>query len=190
MTKRFKAEELKTWNLLTRTDKFYHYNSLRLAIIWSTGFLVRYLFLFPFRFIITFLGINWFVICTYLISCIPEGPLKRWIYYHASIFCFKILSRGFSGIINFHNIENKAKAGGICVANHTSPIDVVVLHCDNTYALVGQRQGGLLGVIQRALSRASHHIWFERFEVSCIYINIYKLIYILTKMNFFFLNIL
>ena len=27
--------------------------------------------------------------------------------------------------------------GGICVANHTSPIDVLVLACDNAYALVG-----------------------------------------------------
>ncbi len=32
--------------------------------------------------------------------------------------------------------ENRAKGGGICVANHTSPIDVVILGCDNTYAMV------------------------------------------------------
>ncbi len=32
--------------------------------------------------------------------------------------------------------ENKARGGGICVANHTSPIDVVILGCDNTYAMV------------------------------------------------------
>ena len=78
------------------------------------------------------------------------------------------MSRGFSGIINFHNPENRARGGGICVANHTSPIDVVILHCDNAYALVGQSQGGLLGVLQRALARASHHIWFERSEVNKI----------------------
>ncbi len=33
--------------------------------------------------------------------------------------------------------ENKAKGGGICVANHTSPIDAILLACDNCYALVG-----------------------------------------------------
>lgn len=29
---------------------------------------------------------------------------------------------------------------------------------------VGQRHGGFLGIFQRALSRASAHIWFERSE--------------------------
>lgn len=53
---------------------------------------------------------------------------------------------------------------GICVANHTSPIDVMILGMDNVYALIGQRQPGLLGIMQRALSRASAHIWFERSE--------------------------
>lgn len=52
------------------------------------------------------------------------------------------------------------------MANHTSPIDVAVLACDNCYALVGQRQGGFLGVLQRALGRAASHIWFERFEIT------------------------
>uniref|UniRef100_A0A915IF76 Phospholipid/glycerol acyltransferase domain-containing protein n=1 Tax=Romanomermis culicivorax TaxID=13658 RepID=A0A915IF76_ROMCU len=59
-----------------------------------------------------------------------------------------------------------AKPAGICVANHTSPMDVQVLSMDNCYALVGQKQGGLLGLIQRALNRASDHIWFERAEVN------------------------
>lgn len=40
-----------------------------------------------------------------------------------------------------------------------------ILACDNCYALVGQRQGGFLGVLQSALQRASNHIWFERFEI-------------------------
>lgn len=75
------------------------------------------------------------------------------------------MSRGFSAIIQYHDVENRARGGGICVANHTSPIDVVILHCNNPYALVGQLQGGLIGVIQRALNRATHHIWFDRFQV-------------------------
>ena len=40
-----------------------------------------------------------------------------------------------------------------------------MLACDNCYALVGQRQGGFLGILQAALQRASNHIWFERFEI-------------------------
>lgn len=60
--------------------------------------------------------------------------------------------------------ENRAKGGGICVANHTSPIDTIVLGCDNVYAMVGQAQGGFMGTMQRAMSRAEHHIWFQRSE--------------------------
>lgn len=29
---------------------------------------------------------------------------------------------------------------------------------------IGQRHGGFLGILQRALARASPHIWFERGE--------------------------
>lgn len=34
------------------------------------------------------------------------------------------------------NRENKPKKGGICVANHTSPIDIVILCNDGCYAMV------------------------------------------------------
>lgn len=35
--------------------------------------------------------------------------------------------------------ENKPKNGGICVANHTSPIDVIILASDGCYAMVPTR---------------------------------------------------
>jgi glycerol-3-phosphate O-acyltransferase 3/4 len=28
--------------------------------------------------------------------------------------------------------------------------------------MIGQKHGGVLGAIQKAVSRCSHHIWFER----------------------------
>ncbi|XP_016390276.1 glycerol-3-phosphate acyltransferase 4-like [Sinocyclocheilus rhinocerous] len=61
--------------------------------------------------------------------------------------------------------ENKPKNGGICVANHTSPIDVIILASDGCYAMVGQIHGGLMGLIQRSMVKACPHIWFERSEV-------------------------
>jgi glycerol-3-phosphate O-acyltransferase 3/4 len=33
------------------------------------------------------------------------------------------------------------------------------------FVQIGQRHGGFLGILQRALARASPHIWFERSEV-------------------------
>lgn len=44
--------------------------------------------------------------------------------------CFLYLSHGM------HNRENRPKKGGICVANHTSPIDIVILANDGCYAMV------------------------------------------------------
>ncbi|KAK8386538.1 hypothetical protein O3P69_010875 [Scylla paramamosain] len=85
VTKRFSAEELTSWNFLTRTNCQYEFISVRLTIFWVVGFILRYFLLLPLRIIILLIG-------------------------------------------------------------------------------VGQRHGGFLGIFQRALSRASAHIWFERSE--------------------------
>jgi len=66
-------------------------------------------------------------------------------------------------VITYHNTENRPKSG-ICVANHTSPIDVCILASDTAYALTGQKHGGFLGYCQAQLSKASSQIWFERGE--------------------------
>lgn len=56
--------------------------------------------------------------------------------------------------------QNRPK-NGIVVANHTSPIDVMILSCDNCYSMIGQRHNGVLGLIQKAVSRCSHHVIFK-----------------------------
>jgi len=78
----------------------------------------------------------WLTICTAIVGYVPEGKFKRWLNYHVSVMCFGVLSSALSAVITYHNPENRPKCG-ICVANHTSPIDVLVLACDNCYALVG-----------------------------------------------------
>lgn len=165
VTMRFDAEELPAWNLLTRTNKNYQFISCRLTCIWGLGFFLRYCILFPLRCFITFFGVCWLLLCTSIVGCLPEGRFKRWLYWHASILCFRVFGCACSAIVTYHNKENRAVNGGICVANHTSPIDVVILASDNSYALVGQSHGGFLGVLQRGLARATAHIWFERGEV-------------------------
>ena len=37
----------------------------------------------------------------------------------------------------YHCRENRAKCGSVCVANHTTPIDIVMLAVDNSFTLVG-----------------------------------------------------
>ncbi|KAJ8970806.1 hypothetical protein NQ314_001019 [Rhamnusium bicolor] len=106
----------------------------------------------------------WLTLCTALVGYVKPSDFKQRLNRYVSIMCFGILSRAISSVVTYHNEENKPK-NGICVANHTSPIDVLILMCDNCYSLIGQRHGGFLGLLQRALARASPHIWFERSEV-------------------------
>ena len=75
--------------------------------------------------------------CTAIVGFIPDSPRKRWMIRLISIHCFGFLSCALSAVINYHNIENRP-FNGICVANHTSPIDVLVLMCDNCYSLVSK----------------------------------------------------
>ena len=46
-----------------------------------------------------------------------------------------MLGGALSAVVTYHDTENRPK-GGICVANHTTPIDVLILACDNAYSLV------------------------------------------------------
>ncbi|KAK7109506.1 glycerol-3-phosphate acyltransferase 3-like isoform X2 [Littorina saxatilis] len=164
VTHRFNAGELASWNLLTRTNTGYQLTSARLTVLWCIGFLVRYCVLFPFRLILAAVAIIWLVVSTAFLGYFPPSPLKRSMYSRVSLMSFRIMARACSAVITFHNQENRVK-NGICVANHTSPIDVFMLSCDNCYALVGQAHGGLLGLLQRALGRATSHVFFERSEV-------------------------
>ncbi|KAL3076067.1 hypothetical protein niasHS_012880 [Heterodera schachtii] len=165
VTSRFKAEQLASWNMLTRTSvSFYQFLSWKLTILWGVGFLFRYLFLLPMRLVVFSVSLLTVVLGTAVVGLFPNSRLKRWLNEKLMLVVMRIGSRAFSALIFFHDSHNKAQSGGICVANHTSPIDVVILGSDTAYALIGQKHGGVIGLIQRALSRASSQIWFERSE--------------------------
>ncbi|XP_052773279.1 glycerol-3-phosphate acyltransferase 3-like [Mya arenaria] len=165
VTQRFTAEELQSWNLLTRTDNGYQFISMRLTILWGAGCVVRYGILLPFRMVLCIFGLLFLIMSTFLIGYIPEGEMKRKLNSTFSLMSHRILCRAMSATVTFHNSPICKPLRGICVANHTSPLDVVILSCDNCYAMVGQSHGGFLGIMQRALSRATSHIWFERSEI-------------------------
>uniref|UniRef100_A0A3Q1F153 Glycerol-3-phosphate acyltransferase 4 n=1 Tax=Acanthochromis polyacanthus TaxID=80966 RepID=A0A3Q1F153_9TELE len=154
VTKRFSAEELESWNLLTRSNYNFHYISLRLTVLWGLGLLIRYGFLLPLR----PLDMN-------LLLYSPFYRMKNFLSEKVHLMCYRICVRALTAIITYHDSENKPKNGGICVANHTSPIDVIILASDGCYAMVGQIHGGLMGVIQRSMVKACPHVWFERSEV-------------------------
>ncbi|XP_025986549.1 glycerol-3-phosphate acyltransferase 3 isoform X1 [Solenopsis invicta] len=165
VTSRFEAEELKNWNLLTRTNRSYEFISWKLTFIWMFGFFLRYCFLLPLRIFICFVGVLYLVVVTFFIGFLPNGRIKRWANHQGTVISFRIMSRALSAQITIHNPEYKPKKGGVCVSNHTTTFDVCILSTQTTFSLIGQRHGGFLGILQRALARASPHIWFERSEV-------------------------
>ncbi|XP_029371372.1 glycerol-3-phosphate acyltransferase 3 isoform X1 [Echeneis naucrates] len=165
VTQRFSSEELASWNLLTRTNQNFHYISLRLTIIWGLGVVIRYGVLFPLRITLAVIGLTWLVIGTTLVGILPESRAKSWLSEVVHLTCYRICARGLSATIQYHNKENRPQKGGICVSNHTTPIDVVILANDGCYAMVGQVHGGLMGVIQRSMVRSCPHVWFERSEM-------------------------
>uniref|UniRef100_A0A668ATR4 Glycerol-3-phosphate acyltransferase 4 n=1 Tax=Myripristis murdjan TaxID=586833 RepID=A0A668ATR4_9TELE len=160
VTKRFSAEELESWNLLTRSNYNFHYISLRLTVLWGLGVLIRYGFLLPLRYL-HYLQNQSSILLFYPPAC----RMKNFLSEKVHLMCYRICVRALTAIITYHDRENKPKNGGICVANHTSPIDVIILASDGCYAMVGQIHGGLMGVIQRSMVKACPHIWFERSEV-------------------------
>ncbi|XP_038132520.1 glycerol-3-phosphate acyltransferase 3 [Cyprinodon tularosa] len=165
VTQRFSSEELASWNLLTRTNQNFYYISLRLTIIWGLGVFVRYCILFPLRIALAAIGLSWLVVGTSVVGFLPESRAKNWLSELVHLTCYRICARGLSATVHYHNKENRPQKGGICVANHTTPIDVVILANDGCYAMVGQIHGGLLGVIQRSMVRSCPHVWFERSEM-------------------------
>uniref|UniRef100_A0A8C2AML2 Glycerol-3-phosphate acyltransferase 3 n=1 Tax=Cyprinus carpio TaxID=7962 RepID=A0A8C2AML2_CYPCA len=165
VTQRFTSEELASWNLLTRTNNNFCYISVRLTIIWGLGVFIRYCILLPLRITLAVIGLSWLVIGTILVGLLPSSNVKNWLSDLVHITCYRICARGLSATIRYHNKENRPKKGGICVANHTSPIDIVILANDGCYAMVGQVHGGLMGVLQRSIVRSCPHVWFERSEM-------------------------
>lgn len=163
VTQRFEGEELKSWNLLTRTNHKFRFINWKLTFFWGFGCFFRYCVLLPGRVAIFIVGLLYMAIGMSIIGPFKDGPFKRWLNHQITTSCFQVLGGAISAVITYHHPENRPKSG-ICVANHTSPIDVLILACDNAYALTGQKHGGFLGYFQSTLSKASAQIWFQRSE--------------------------
>ncbi|XP_075277259.1 glycerol-3-phosphate acyltransferase 3 isoform X1 [Opisthocomus hoazin] len=165
VTRRFSSEELVSWNLLSRTNANLHHVSWQLTVVWVTGILIRYCLLMPFRVCLAVFNILLLVFTTTVVGQFPNGRVKCWLSNQVQMICATLGVRCLGGLVHFHNRENRPQEGGICVANHTSPLDVLILASDGCYSLVGQAHGGLLGLIQKSCMQTSRHVLFERSEM-------------------------
>lgn len=139
--------------------------SARLSLIWFIGVLFRWLVLLPWRVCVCFVGCVWMITAMSAVSWIADDSFRLKAAYWANIVTYRIFTRALGAIVNYHNRENMPRNGSVCVANHTTVIDVVTLSNDRPYALIGQAHGGTLGWFQRRLAKCTKHLWFERSEL-------------------------
>lgn len=99
-----------------------------------------------------------------LVSAVPECSLKRWLYAKAYVSSFRILARSLTCLVQVHNEQYRAPGGSICVANHTTPYDVVVLSIDNNYSLVSRSiKSRVASRLLFVILSISMSVWFCRF---------------------------
>jgi glycerol-3-phosphate O-acyltransferase 3/4 len=78
VTQRFVQAELKTWNLMTRTNKSFVFINWRITCIWIFGCWVRYFLLFPARLVVLLLGVGFIPDFPYLIPYFSD-ILAGWL---------------------------------------------------------------------------------------------------------------
>ncbi|XP_022209204.1 glycerol-3-phosphate acyltransferase 4 [Drosophila obscura] len=152
------------WNLLTRDLNVpLGMLSLRLKLVWLLALLFRYVLLMPLRTVTCLSCLLVVPTTTAVIGVLCKLPCNRrasrWLLRQ----CLNMTANFVPILRRYHNPENRPTKG-ICVCNHTNPLDVLILSCDVHYSLTGQRHDGILGVFQRSLSRVSPHMWFDRRE--------------------------
>lgn len=65
----------------------------------------------------------------------------------------------------FYFRENKPKNGGICVANHTTPIDIIILANDGCYSMVEKFVSVRLVSIRMNIGEKYLRFFFVRAEL-------------------------
>ncbi|EYB82522.1 hypothetical protein Y032_0358g3414 [Ancylostoma ceylanicum] len=103
VTSRFSAEQLPSWNLLTRTRYSFQYINWKLSLIWFAGFLFRYLILVPIRVALFVLGMSLMVCVCYSMGHVSNKKVKKFLSRHVMLISMRIFSRSFSSIIRFHD---------------------------------------------------------------------------------------
>lgn len=161
MVDRFRLCELEMWNLMTRHSKGYANMSARLKIIWLLGLFWRYAILLPYRIVLLLNSFFILVTLVHILRVMPFDTQHRLARYAVQL-SFRRATGSVTTSLRFHNTEFRPIRGGICVANHTTPLDTVILSCDNVYTYIGQKHKGILGFLMAQVSKIVPCIWFER----------------------------
>lgn len=165
LTRCFIAEPPHPWNFLTRNIppgrwKMTPYQSL----LWLVGIWARYCIFLPFRVCTIIVGVIAFMVAWMLVAILPGKNTRRFSRKFLLRCLASVVVASWSGYIRFHGKRPQMRANQIYVANHTSLIDLFILNKDYNFSCIGQRHGGLAGVLQDLLMAAQDHVWFDREE--------------------------
>lgn len=165
LTRCFTADPPHPWNFLTRNIppgrwQMTPYQSL----LWLIGVWARYCVFFPLRVVIIIIGGSCFLCGWALTYAIPTQRLKRFARQFFLRFLASVVVASWSGYVRFYGKRPERRANQIYVANHTSLIDLFILNKDYNFSCIGQRHGGLAGLLQDLLMAAQDHVWFDREE--------------------------
>ncbi|KAG0718310.1 Glycerol-3-phosphate acyltransferase 3 [Chionoecetes opilio] len=142
VTKSFTSAELRTWNMLSRTKRQrYLRASPSLTVFWAVGFVLRWVFLMPVRVLLLVISLTTLVVLCAAVGLLPSSPFKRRLNAKVVMWCFDFVAGSLSIVARFHNPEHRPHHG-IAVANHTSPIDSMVLATDQCYDMSCSRWRG------------------------------------------------
>lgn len=79
---------------------------------------------------------TWVTVASHVVHVMPRSHLKTCLRRQIYVIFIRMFLSGMSFYIRRHNKQWKPKKNGICVANHTSVLDVCVLSKENYLCLV------------------------------------------------------
>lgn len=131
--------------------------------MWVLGVFLRHFILFPIRLAILVIGTLYTAIALVIASNLIKNKESK-VYYQRLIIrqYAHVWIASWSGVIKYHGIKPDRHPNQIMVANHTTVLDICVLLKDSDYAIIGQKQPGLIGIFEVYLLSALGCIWFER----------------------------
>jgi glycerol-3-phosphate O-acyltransferase 3/4 len=130
------------------------------------GVFFRYGVLFPLRLFALVTGWITFLLGFVLVSFVFGANKKAREHYQRMLIRFlaSVFVLSWSGVIKIHGTRPHRHANQVFVANHSSVIDVVILSQYMSFAVVGQKHPGMMGLIQDRVLGCLGGIWFQRNE--------------------------
>eukprot|EP01114_Cavostelium_apophysatum_P015852 TRINITY_DN4404_c0_g1_i1.p1 TRINITY_DN4404_c0_g1~~TRINITY_DN4404_c0_g1_i1.p1 ORF type:complete len:579 (+),score=100.79 TRINITY_DN4404_c0_g1_i1:116-1852(+) len=133
---------------------------------WIMGLTIRYLILFPLRALCLLLGtIVIGILMTSSWYVFGDAPSRDRFQQKLILYYCAVFIASWSGVIRYHGPRPQRRPNQIFVANHTTVMDIVVLHNiqqNFCFSIVGQKQPGVIGFFQKYVLNGLNPLWFDR----------------------------